>query len=55
MLKSSGITKSKTRLAEGRVGVGVSSRAGQDGSESWIDNNEVNGNEIGDNEVEKKV
>ena len=57
MLKTSGSTKSRTQLGEGKVGVG-GSRAGQDEGEfdrSKIGDSEVDGGEIGDDEIGKKV
>ena len=57
MLKISGSTESKIQPGEGGVGVD-GSRAGQDGSgfdKSRIGDGEVDGVEVGDNEIGKKV
>ena len=48
MLKTSGSTESSTRPGKGKVGVGGDSRAELDGSK-------VDGGEVGDDEVGKKV
>ena len=55
MLKISGSTESKTRPGEGKVGVGSNSRARRDGSEDRINDSEVDGGEVGDDEIGKKV
>ena len=55
MLKTLRSTESKTQLGESRVGVDSSRRAGHNKSGSRIDNGEVDGGEIRDNEVGKKV
>ena len=55
MLKTSGSTESKTRPGESGVRFGGSSRVGRDGSGSRIDDGEVDGNEVGDDEVGKKI
>ena len=53
MLKTSKSTESKTRPSEGEVGVSGDSRAGH--CRSGIDDGEVGGNEVEDNEVGKKA
>ena len=55
MLKTLASTEFKIRPGEGRVGVSYSSRTGQDGSVSRIDDVEVDSDEFGDNEFGKKV
>ena len=55
MLKTSGSTESKTQLVEGGVEVSDSSRAGRDGKKSGIDDIEVDGKKIRDDEIGKKV
>ena len=59
MLKTLGSTEPKTRPSEGGVKVGRSSKFGRDGSgseldESGIDNVEVDGGKVGDDETGKK-
>ena len=53
MLKTPGGTESKTRLGEGGVGFGSDSRAGR--NRIGIDDGEVRGGEVEDDEVGKKA
>ena len=53
MLKTSGSTESLTQPEKAKVGVGGDSRAGRYRSE--LDRSKVDGGEVGDNEVGKKV
>ena len=55
MLKTSRSIEFKTQPSEGGVRVDGSSRVGHDRRRSRIDDSEVDGNEIGDNKVRKKV
>ena len=56
MLKTSGVTKSKTQPSEGGVGVGGSSRAGRGRSKiGGMDDVEVDDGEVEVDEISKKV
>ena len=53
MLKTSGIIESKIETGDRRVGVDSSSRAKRNGNE--LDGSKIDGNELRDDEVGKKV
>ena len=53
MLKTLGSPESLTQPEKGRVGIGIDSRAGLDGSE--LNGSKVGSNEVGDDEIGKKV
>ena len=55
MLKISGNIDLKTESSKSSFRVGGSSRVGRDGNGNKINDDEVNGNEFGNKEVEKKV
>ena len=58
MLKTSRNIESTARFGEGGIIISGDSKVGCNGSEydkSKIDSGEVDGNKVGDNEVEKKV
>ena len=58
MLKTLGVTKSKTQPGDGGVGVDINNRAGHGRSEiggSRINNVEVDGSEVEVDEIGKKV